>query len=95
MNAIETYSSVWDAIADTHEEAEIMKLRSALMMKLERHIDRTGLSPDRAASLLGITEPQVSDLLCGRLSQFNLEELIKIAAAAGWQVEIRVRGSLE
>ena len=92
MNAIATYSSVWDAIADTHEEAEIMKVRAALMTKLSGHIVRTGLSLDQAARLFRITQPRVSELLRGR---FDLEDLVSMAAAAGWQVEIRVSGSYE
>lgn len=95
MNAIETYSSVWDAIADTHEDAEIMKLRSALMTKLRGYVDRTGLSPDQAARLFGITQSQVSELLRGRFSQFGLEDLVNMAVAAGWQIEIRVLSSDE
>ena len=92
MNAIETYISVWDAIADTHEEAEIMKVRAALMTKLSGHIVRTGLSLDQAARLFRITQLRVSELLRGR---FDLEDLVSMAAAAGWQVEIRVSGSYE
>ena len=95
MNAIATYSSVWDAIADTHEEAEILKLRAALMTKLSSHIKRTGLSLDQAARLFRITQLRVSELLRGRFSRFNLEDLVSMAAAAGWQVEIRVSGSYE
>jgi hypothetical protein len=45
--------SVRDAIEDTQEEAENMKLRSSLMMALKAHIIRTGLSQSEAAKLFG------------------------------------------
>ncbi len=32
------FTNVWDAIEDTPADAQTMKLRSALMMVLERHI---------------------------------------------------------
>ena len=34
----EKFASVWDAIEDTPEEAENMKLRSGLMMALKAHL---------------------------------------------------------
>ncbi|MGH8200039.1 MAG: helix-turn-helix domain-containing protein, partial [Steroidobacteraceae bacterium] len=37
------YSSVWDAIENTPEEAQNMKLRSTLMMALQNHIARAKL----------------------------------------------------
>lgn len=38
------FASVWDAIEDTPEEAENMKLRSALMTALKNHLTRTEMS---------------------------------------------------
>jgi predicted XRE-type DNA-binding protein len=87
----ERFASVWDAIEDTPEEAENMKLRSALMMALKEHIDRTGLSQSQAAKLFGVTQPRVSDLMRGKISLFGLDALVNMAAAAGLHVEMRVR----
>ncbi len=39
-----SFASVWDAIKDTPEEAENMKLRSSLMIALKAHMERVGLS---------------------------------------------------
>ena len=60
------FASVWDAIEDTPEEAENMKLRSILMMALKNHITRTGMSQAHAAKLFGVTQPRVSDMMRGR-----------------------------
>lgn len=38
------FTSVWDAIEDTPEDAENMRLRSALMTALKNHLARTGMS---------------------------------------------------
>ncbi|MGH8475642.1 MAG: helix-turn-helix domain-containing protein [Methylococcales bacterium] len=86
----ERFASVWDAIEDTSEEAENMKLRSTLMMALRDHITRTGLSQSQAAKLFGVTQPRVSDLIRGKISLFSLDALVNMAAAAGLHVEIRV-----
>lgn len=84
------FTSVWDAIEDTPEEAENMKLRSMLMMALKNHIARTKMSQAQAAKLFGVTQPRVSDLLRGKINLFGLDALVNMAAAAGLHIEMRV-----
>ena len=86
----EKFVSVWDAIEDTPEEAEKMKLRSGLMMSLKDHLVRSGLNQSEAAKLFGVTQPRVSDLMRGKISVFGLDALVNMAAAAGLHVEMRV-----
>ena len=86
----EKFASVWDAIEDTPEEAENMKLRSGLMMALKAHLARTSLSQSQAAKLFGVTQPRVSDLMRGKINLFGLDALVNMAAAAGMHVEMRV-----
>ncbi|CDX40726.1 Xre family transcriptional regulator [Mesorhizobium plurifarium] len=86
----ETFASVWDAIEDTPAEAENMKLRSTLMMALERHIRAKGWTQAEAARRLGVTQPRVSDLLRGKINLFALDTLVNMAIAAGLHVEMRI-----
>lgn len=86
----EQFTSVWDAIEDTPEEAENMKLRSALMSALKEHIARAGLSQAQAAKLFGITQPRVSDLMRGKINLFGLDALVNMVALAGLHVEMRI-----
>jgi len=83
------FASVWDAIEDTPEEAENMKLRSALMMELKSHLIRTNMSQVQAAKLFGVTQPRISDLMRGKINLFGLDALVNMAAAAGLQIEMR------
>ena len=87
----ESFASVWDAIEDTPEEAQNMKLRSSLMMALKEHLTRAGMSQSQAAKLLGVTQPRISDLLRGKIGLFGLDALVNMATAAGLHVEMRVR----
>ena len=84
------FASVWDAIEDTPEEAENMKLRSALMIALKEHLTRAGLNQTEAAKLFGITQPRVSDLMRGKIGLFGLDALVNMAVAAGLHVEMRI-----
>lgn len=84
------FASVWDAIEDTPEQAENMKLRAALMTALKERIAQSGLSQAQAAELFGVTQPRVSDLVRGKINLFGLDALVNMAAAAGLHVELRV-----
>jgi len=86
----ERFASVWDAIANTPEEAENMKLRSSLMRALKKHLAQNNISQAQAAKLFGVTQPRISDLIRGKISLFSLDALVNMAAAAGLHVEIRV-----
>lgn len=84
------FESVWDAIEDTPEEAENMKLRSVLMTAIKNHIARAELSQAQAAKLFGVTQPRVSDLVRGKINLFGLDALVSMATAAGLHIEMRV-----
>jgi predicted XRE-type DNA-binding protein len=87
------FSNVWDAIEDTSEDAENMRLRAELMMALKKRISRASMSQAQAARLFGVTQPRVSDLLRGKINLFSLDALVKMATAAGLHVELRIRGA--
>ena len=84
------FKSVWDAIEDTPEQAENMKLRSNLMMALEKRITQLKLTQEQAAELLGVTQPRVSDLMRGKINLFALDILVNMTTAAGLHVEMRI-----
>jgi predicted XRE-type DNA-binding protein len=85
------YESVWDAIEDTPEEAESMKLRANLMMALKQRITNGHLNQSQAASLFGVTQPRISDLMRGKINLFGLDSLINMAAVAGLHVEMSIQ----
>lgn len=85
------FDSVWDAIEDSPEAAENMKLRSILMTALRDHISRSGMNQTQAARMFGVAQPRVSDLVRGRIDRFALDSLVNMAATAGLQLELRVR----
>ncbi|MEV0295783.1 XRE family transcriptional regulator [Nocardia sp. NPDC050710] len=86
-----TFDSVWDAIEDTPQEAENMRLRSRLMIVLTERISSQGWTQTDAAERLGVTQPRVSDLMRGKVHLFSLDALVNMITAAGMHVEITVR----
>lgn len=82
---------LWQSIERTPEEAEIMKLRAELMMMIETFIKENKLTQAKAASLFGVTQPRISDLLRGKINLFSLDMLISMATSADMPVQIKIK----
>ena len=82
------FQNVWDAIADTPEEAATLTLRSELMDEIEAIIKQNGWTQKEAAKRCGVTQPRINDLLRGRISRFSLDALVNIASALGRKVTV-------
>lgn len=85
------FSSVWDAIEDTPQQAASMKARSAVMIELQEYIKTSGMTQKQAADQFGVTQPRISDLVRGKIELFSLESLVDMATAAGMKVEVRLK----
>jgi predicted XRE-type DNA-binding protein len=72
-------------------EAENLKLRSELLMKIDDFYRQSGMTQAAAAKALGLTQPRLNALLKGRLSQFSLDALVNVANRAGLNVRLVVK----
>ena len=86
MSGTENYESVWDAIADTPEQAANLRARAELMQKIAARLQEHDWTQAEAASRCGVTQPRINDLLRGRVSRFSLDALVNIATALGCRV---------
>ncbi|MXW49435.1 MAG: XRE family transcriptional regulator [Gammaproteobacteria bacterium] len=84
------YESVWDAIADSPEEAANLKLRSQLMDALEAYITRERITQNEAANRFGISRSRVSELVNGRISKFTIDKLVNMGARVGLSTRMTV-----
>ena len=89
----ETFASVWDAIADTREQAANLRARAELMRQLATIVKRSGWTQSEAALLCGVSQPRMNDLLRGRVSRFSLDALVNIATAIGWTVHFELQAA--
>ena len=84
----EEFENVWDALADTPEEAANLTLRSDLMRKIETIVKKNNWTQAEAAKRCGVTQPRINDLLRGRISRFSIDALVNIASALGRKVRV-------
>jgi predicted XRE-type DNA-binding protein len=89
--ANERFDSVWDAITSDPVERERLKLLSQLMNALQKHIREQGWTQAQAAERLGVSQPRISDVMRGKISQFSIDALIGLLTAAGVSVELKTR----
>ena len=88
--ANERYTSVWDALVDTPEEAENLRIRSKLMRAITRVVKSWDVSQTEAASRLHITQPRLNDLLKGKIDKYSLDALVNLLASADLEIEVSV-----
>lgn len=89
--ANERSTSVWDALVDSPEEAENLRLRSKLMRAITRAVKAWDLPQKEAARQLHVTQPRLSDLLNGKIDKFSLDALVNMLASADLEIDITVK----
>ena len=90
MTKDDQFTSVWNALENDPVRQENLKLRSTLMMGIAERIKDRGLTQTQAAEMLHITQPRVSALLQGKISDFRLDSLVDMAHRLGMHVSISV-----
>lgn len=92
--SVETFDSVFDALADTPAEAANMTARADVLLAIRERVKAWqavgGLTQEEAAARLGVTRPRLNDLMRGKLDKFSLDALVNIAAAAGFRLHIEL-----
>lgn len=71
-------------------EAEERLAKAELARLIRREIGDRGLSQTEAAALLGVQQPDVSDLVRGKLSRFSMARLERFLNALDLEIKILV-----
>ena len=64
--------------------------KADLAIAISREIQSRSMTQSEAADLLGVAQPDVSNLMRGRLSGYSIERLARLLNALGQDVEIRI-----
>jgi predicted XRE-type DNA-binding protein len=85
-----SFENVWDALEASPEDAANMSMRSNLLIAIEQQVRSWNVTQGEASRRLGITQPRLNDLLRGRIANFSLDMLVKLAGAAGLSVRLEI-----
>jgi predicted XRE-type DNA-binding protein len=68
------------------DEAEHLLVRADLLIQLQKVLASRGLTQAKAAKILRVTQPRVSDMLRKRIDLFSTDSLIDMLARLGVQM---------
>ncbi len=89
---IETGSgNVFRDLGFDEAEAENLKLRSTLMIRIIKLVDELNVTQSEAAKVLGVTQPRLNQLLKGKIQLFSVDALVNMLASAGMRVSVTVK----
>jgi predicted XRE-type DNA-binding protein len=71
-------------------EAENLRIRAKMMMALTGYIEERRLTQARAAKLMGVSQPRISNLIRGKIGLFTIDTLVNMVASAGLNVDIDI-----
>jgi predicted XRE-type DNA-binding protein len=92
--AIRIYPSSGNVFIDagfSRPEAERLLIRSDLMNQVADLIKKRRLTQARAAKIMGVSQPRVSDLVRGRIELFSIDMLVGMLGALGVSVTVTTR----
>jgi predicted XRE-type DNA-binding protein len=85
-----TKGSVFDDLGFTPAEALELKVKAEIYGELLNYIEERGYSQKELGKLLGILQPEVSNLLTGKVSRFSVGKLIKLAGKLNLGAKIKL-----
>jgi len=90
MAVVKSCGNVFADIGFDEQEAANLKLRSQLMIEVEKDLMKKKLTQQAAADMLGISQPRVSDLKRGKVDKFTIDMLVNFLTKLGHNVSVRV-----
>ena len=82
--------NVFRDLGFSKQEAENLKIRTDLMIRLSQLIETRRLTQAQAANLFEVTQPRVSDLVRGKIDRFSIDTLVAMLSHAGVPVQVVV-----
>ena len=75
--------NVFRDLGFSSDGSEHLLVRADLLIQLQKALASRGLTQARAAKILRVSQPRVSDLLRGRIDLFSTDSLIDMLARLG------------
>lgn len=85
--------NVFKDIGFSDAEALSLLIRSSMMVEIEKTIRKNKWTQVKAAELLGITQPRVSEIMSDRVDLFTIDTLVRYLIILGKKVSFSVKNS--
>jgi predicted XRE-type DNA-binding protein len=92
IDGIEVRRSSGNVYADLGlSDAQELKIKTGLVIEIRKAMRRLDLTQQEAAKRMGITQPKVSGMMRGDLSNLSERKLMDCLTRLGYDIEIWVR----
>src|ERR1035438_5932682 len=71
-------------------EAENLRIRAKMMMALTGYMQERKITQSRAAKIMGVSQPRISDLVRGKIGRFTIDTLVNMLTAAGLKIDVDI-----
>ncbi len=90
MRATKGSENVFDNCGFPPTEAENLRIRAKMMIALTGYIRERKITQSRAAAIMGVAQPRISDLVRGKIGLFTIDTLVNMVTAAGLKVDVDI-----
>ena len=92
VDGVEVHRGSGNVFADLGlADAEKLKIKTGLVLEIRKAMRSRGLTQQEAAKRMGITQPKVSDMMRGDLTNLSERKLMDCLTRLGYDIEIKVR----
>jgi len=92
IGGVEVHRSSDNVYADLGlAEADKLKIKTGLVIEIRKAMQSLGLTQQAAAKRMGITQPKVSDMMRGDLTNLSERKLMDCLTRLGYDIEIKIR----
>jgi len=88
MDKKNTNHNVFKEIGFEQTEAANLKIRANLLIQLREYIKSHNLKQIEAAERLGVTQPDISAIMNGKIQYFTIDKLVNLLAKLGFKLKI-------
>jgi predicted XRE-type DNA-binding protein len=92
INGIEVQRSSGNVYADLGlRDADKLKIKTGLVIEIRKAMRQQGLTQQAAATVMGITQPKVSDMMRGDFTNLSERKLMDCLNRLGYDIEIKIK----
>lgn len=81
---------IFDNLGLSHSEACELRVRAEILNAILNVVERYGLSQAKLATLLDDHQPNMSDLVNGKIAKFSIEKLVRYADRLGIETKVNM-----
>lgn len=78
-----TKGNVFEDLGFDAAESANLRIRAALMRSIDEELDKKKLTQFKAAKLLSVSQPRISDLRRGKIHLFTIDMLVNMLTKLG------------